>query len=251
MGLKRNLTHFCIAELCNCLKNPHRSWLAHMSFQLKVNGFGLPAKWKLVFTLRFPPPPFWNTTRPWRRVYMDNSDPSPLPNPPPTPPLFSGIVYLLSFVMASRKIHFKEEKKFWIVDVLFIYIYQSMTWISAFEAAEKHKIMSLKRKSLFNIFCMIGDFDVTLLKIIAQINIQALGFSKIHIFCSLIRIFDRCSSLEHFAGNEEKTLRITSTRSENKNSKPIFLLQLTFPYSIQAVKLGNIICWWLFICWNL
>ena len=30
-----------------------------------------------------------------------------------------------------------------------------------------------------------------------------------------------------------------STRSENNNSKPIFLLQLTFPYSIQAVKLGN------------
>ena len=25
MGLKRNLTHFHIAELCNCLKNPHRS----------------------------------------------------------------------------------------------------------------------------------------------------------------------------------------------------------------------------------
>ena len=57
----------------------------------------------------------------------NNSDPSPLPNPLPTPPLFSGIVYLLSFVMASRKIHFKEEKNFWIVHVLFIYIYQSMT----------------------------------------------------------------------------------------------------------------------------
>ena len=93
------------------------------------------------------------------------------------------------------------------------------------------------------IFCKIGDFEVTLLKIIAEINRQALGFSKSHSFCSMIRIFDGCSSLEHFAGNEEKTLRITSTRSENKNSKPIFLLQLTFPYSIQAVKLGNIICW--------
>ena len=59
---------------------------------------------------------------------MENSDPSPLPNPPPTrSPRFSGIVYLLSFDMASRKIHFKEEKKFWIVDVLFLYIYQSMT----------------------------------------------------------------------------------------------------------------------------
>ena len=43
MGLKRNLTHFRITEPCNCLKNPLRSWLAHMSFQLKVNGFGLPA----------------------------------------------------------------------------------------------------------------------------------------------------------------------------------------------------------------
>ena len=25
MGLKGNLTHFRIAKLCNCLKNPHRS----------------------------------------------------------------------------------------------------------------------------------------------------------------------------------------------------------------------------------
>ena len=60
---------------------------------------------------------------------METSDPSPppQPSPPPRSPLFSGIVYLLSFVMASRKIHFKEEKKFWIVDVLFIYIYQSIT----------------------------------------------------------------------------------------------------------------------------
>ena len=134
MGLKRNLTHFCIAELCNCLKNPHRSWLAHMSFQLKVNGFGLPAncgsRRRHFETRQDPGDEFtWTTVSP------------SLPNPPPTPPLFSGIVYLLSFVMASRKIHFKEEKKFWIVDVLFIYIYQSMTWISAFEAAEKHKIM--------------------------------------------------------------------------------------------------------------
>ena len=24
MGLKRNLTHFNTAKLCNCLKNPHR-----------------------------------------------------------------------------------------------------------------------------------------------------------------------------------------------------------------------------------
>ena len=31
MGLKTNLTHFRIAKLCNCLKNP--------------NGFGLPANW--------------------------------------------------------------------------------------------------------------------------------------------------------------------------------------------------------------
>ena len=210
--------------------------------------YELPAQSKWLWfasKLRFPPPPFWNTTRPWRRVYMDNSDPSPLPNPPPTPPLFGGIVYLLSFVMASRKIHFKEEKKIWIVDVLFIYIYQSMTWISAFEAAEKHKIMSLKRKSLFNIFRMIGDFDVTLLKIIAQINIQALGFSKIHSFCSMIRIFEGCSSLEHLRATRKKHGAKTRTVTD------IFLLQLTFPYSIQAVKLDNIICWWLLICWNL
>ena len=158
-------------------------------------------------------------------------DPSPLPNPPPTPPLFGGIVYLLSFVMASRKIHFKEEKKIWIVDVLFIYIYQSMTWISAFEAAEKHKIMSLKRKTLFNIFRMIGDFDVTLLKIIAQINIQALGFSKIHSFCSMIRIFEGCSSLEHFAGNEEKT------RSENKNSNWHLFIAADFPLLHSSCKI--------------
>ena len=52
-----------------------------------------------------------------------------------------------------------------------------------------------------NVFCKIGDFEVTLLKIIAQINKQALGFSKIHSFCSVVRIFDGCSSLEHFAGN--------------------------------------------------
>ena len=51
------------------------------------------------------------------------------------------------------------------------------------------------------IFYKIGDFEVTLLKIIAQINKQALGFSKIHSFCSMVRIFDACSSLEHFAGN--------------------------------------------------
>ena len=54
------------------------------------------------------------------------------------------------------------------------------------------------------IFYKIGDFEVTLLKIIAQINKQALGFSKIHSFCSMVRIFDGCSkrsSLEHFASN--------------------------------------------------
>ena len=58
------------------------------------------------------------------------SDPSPLLNPPlPQALLFLVVLfnYLLSFVMASRKIHFKEEKKYWTVDVLFIYIYQSMT----------------------------------------------------------------------------------------------------------------------------
>ena len=38
--------------------------------------------------------------------------PLPASQPSPDPPLFSGIVYLLSFVMASRKIHFKEEKNF-------------------------------------------------------------------------------------------------------------------------------------------
>ena len=67
MGMKRNLTHFRIAELCNCLKNPHRSWLAHMSSQFKANGFGC--------FLRFPPPPYWNTRRPWRRVSIGNNDP--------------------------------------------------------------------------------------------------------------------------------------------------------------------------------
>ena len=91
-----------------------------MSLQLKVNGFGLPAncvsRRRHFETRQDPGDEFtWTTVSP------------SLPNPPPTPPLFSGIVYLLSFVMASRKIHFKEEKKFWIVDVLFIYIYQSMT----------------------------------------------------------------------------------------------------------------------------
>ena len=35
---------------------------------------------------------------------------------------------------------------------------------------------------------MIWNSGVTLLKIIAQINKQALGFSKIHSFCSMIRI---------------------------------------------------------------
>ena len=40
------------------------------------------------------------------------------------------------------------------------------------------------------ILCKIGDFKVTLLKIIAQINKQALGFSKIPSFCSMVRIFD-------------------------------------------------------------
>ena len=75
MGLKRNLTHFRIAELCNCLKNLHRSWLAHMSSQLKANGFGC--------FLRFPPPPYWNTRRPWRRVSIGNSDPWTHPWTPP------------------------------------------------------------------------------------------------------------------------------------------------------------------------
>ena len=37
-----------------------------------------------------------------------------------------------------------------------------------------------------NVFCKMGDFEVTLLKIIAQINKQALGFSKIHSFCSMV-----------------------------------------------------------------
>ena len=148
MWLKRNLTHFCIAELCNCLKNTHRSWLAHMSLQLKVNGFGLPA----------------NCGSRRRHILKHektletrlHGDQWPLPPsstlPSPRSPLFSGIVYLLSFVMASRKIHFKEEKKFWIVDVLFIYIYQSITWISAFEAAEKHKIMVTWKKVPFLTF---------------------------------------------------------------------------------------------------
>ena len=40
------------------------------------------------------------------------------------------------------------------------------------------------------IFYKIGDFEVILLKIIAQINKQALGFSKIPSFCSMVRIFD-------------------------------------------------------------
>ena len=237
MGLKRNLTHFCIAELCNCLKNPHRSWLAHMSLQLKVNGFGLPANCGSRSRHILKHEKTLETSLHREQWPLQWPLPAPQPSPPTRSPLFSGIVYLLSFVMASRKIHFKEEKKFWIVNVLFIYIYQSMTWISAFEAAEKHKIMSLKRKSLFNIFCMIGDFDVTLLKIIAQINIQALGFSKIHIFCSMIRIFDRCSSLEHFAGNEEKTLRITSTRSENKNSNWHLFIAADFPLLHSSCKI--------------
>ena len=66
-----------------------------------------------------------------------------------------------------------------------------------FEAAEKHKIYNshLNESPFFNIFCKIGDFEVTLLKIIAEINRQALGFSKSHSFCSMIRIFDGCSSL--------------------------------------------------------
>ena len=59
----------------------------------------------------------------------------------------------------------------------------------------------LKESPFNNIFCRIGDFEVTLLKIIAQINREVLGFSKIHSFCSVVRIFDGCSSLEHFASN--------------------------------------------------
>ena len=57
------------------------------------------------------------------------------------------------------------------------------------------------------IFCKIGDFEVTLLKIIAQINKQALGFSKINSFCSMVRIFDSCSSSGTFCGQlGKKTL---------------------------------------------
>ena len=134
MGLKRNLTHFNTAKLCNCLKNPHRSWLAHMSFQFKVNGFGLPAKFgsrHRHIEIREDPGDEFT----WRTVTL------PLPNPPPPLPLFSGIVYSYHSLWLQRKCIFEEEETFWIVKVLFIYIYQSMTWISAFEAAEKHKIM--------------------------------------------------------------------------------------------------------------
>ena len=100
----------------------------------------------------------------------------------------------------------------------FIYLHISINGVNLRIRSRRKDNGHLKESPFFNIFCMIGDFEVTLLKIIAQINSQALGFSKIHSFCSMIRIFDGCSSLEHFAGNEEKTLRIKSTRSENKNS---------------------------------
>ena len=94
MGLKRNLTHFRIAELCNCLKNPHRSLLAHMSFQLKVNGFGLPANCdsrRRHIEIRVDP----GDEFPLGTVTLEllaNSSPPPLP--PPRSPLCSGIVYL-------------------------------------------------------------------------------------------------------------------------------------------------------------
>ena len=106
----------------------------------------------------------------------------------------------------------------------FIYLHISINDVNlrAFEAAEKHEIMSLKRKSLFNIFCMIGDFDVTLLKIIAQINIQALGFNKIHIFCSMIRILTVVQVWNILRATRKKHLELRARGAKTRTVNPSF-----------------------------
>ena len=73
-----------------------------------------------------------------------------------------------------------------------------------------------------------GDFDITLQTIIA---LKKHAFSKIHSFYSMVRIFLRLSKNRTFCRHLE---------SDNTHSEPIFLLP-DVPFSIQAVKLGNIL----------
>ena len=70
------------------------------------------------------------------------------------------------------------------------------------------------------IFCKIGDFEVTLLKIIAQINKQALGFSKIHSFCYMIN-FSRLFKFRTYRVGK-KNSELQEHRGENSTLNPSF-----------------------------
>ena len=75
-----------------------------------------------------------------------------------------------------------------------------MTWKAAFGVTEVYKIMLKLSTSLH--FLRSGNLKSVYREIIAQTNKRVLGFSKIHSFCCLLRIFDGCSSsFEHFARN--------------------------------------------------
>lgn len=55
----------------------------------------------------------------------------------------------------------------------------------------------------------IEQFEVTLLKNIAQTNRRAIGFGNIHSFCYMTIFLDGCSSFGHFARNLQKTSTVT------------------------------------------
>jgi len=74
-----------------------------------------------------------------------------------------------------------------------------MTWKAAFGVTEEYKIMLKLSISLH--FLRSGNLKSFYLEIIAQTNKRLLGFGKIHSFCCMLRIFDGCSSFEHFARN--------------------------------------------------
>ena len=92
-----------------------------MSFQLKVNGFGLPAnrgsRHRHIEIREDPGDEFK-----WRTVTPPPPQPSSL-----APPFLVVLFTIIIRYDFQEKCIFKEEKKFWIVKVLFIYIYQSMT----------------------------------------------------------------------------------------------------------------------------
>ena len=59
----------------------------------------------------------------------------------------------------------------------------------------------------------------------------------------MIRILTVVQVWNILRATRKKHLELRARGAKTRTVTDIFLLQLTFPYSIQAVKLDNIICW--------